>query len=297
MSMVQVPGTDGVFLATHQFYSPNDSKEAKIILAAPDKEGSWSVKTLVELPFVHRFDLLTAGGKTYLIACTLKSGHAHKDDWSQPGKVYAAELPGDLSGVDKEHPLELKVIKEGLLKNHGYYRVTEGNAVSALVCSENGVFRFYPPKEAEKAWHVEQLLDTPASDAVLFDLNGDGENELVVLSPFHGDEAAIYQKIEGHYQKVYQYPEKAEFLHAVWAGKLAGKPVVFLGHRRVPEDCLFFSGQEAATALRPSTTTAARQMSVDIPGKERIGLLPRTGKSTRLPATALKTGILRRGYV
>ncbi|MCI9180780.1 MAG: hypothetical protein HFG50_12380 [Lachnospiraceae bacterium] len=272
MSMVQVPGTDGVFLATHQFYSPNDSKEAKIILAAPDKEGSWSVKTLVELPFVHRFDLLTAGGKTYLIACTLKSGHAHKDDWSQPGKVYAAELPGDLSGVDKEHPLELKVIKEGLLKNHGYYRVTEGNAVSALVCSENGVFRFYPPKEAEKAWHVEQLLDTPASDAVLFDLNGDGENELVVLSPFHGDEAAIYQKIEGHYQKVYQYPEKAEFLHAVWAGKLAGKPVVFLGHRRGARRLfvLFWTGSSYSFKTIDDDCGAANVCGYSWEGKDRL---------------------------
>ena len=31
---------------------------------------------------------------------------------------------------------------------------------------------------------------------------------------------------------MYQYPEKAEFLHAVWSGKLAGKTVVVLGHRK-----------------------------------------------------------------
>ena len=32
MSAVQVPGTDGAFLATHRFYSPNNSKEASICL-------------------------------------------------------------------------------------------------------------------------------------------------------------------------------------------------------------------------------------------------------------------------
>ena len=207
------------------FYSPNDSKEEKIVIATPDGEGNWEIRTLVKLPFVHRFDILSSGEENYLIACTLKSGHEYKDDWSHPGKVYAAKLPSDLADFDDSHQLELTVLKDGMLKNHGYYKVTEDGKVSSLVCSENGVFRFFPPE-------TEQLLDIPASDAVMADLDGDKEMELVVLSPFHGDEVSIYKKTEEGYDKVYQYPEKAEFLHAVWSGKLAGKTVVVLGHRK-----------------------------------------------------------------
>lgn len=232
MTMVQVPGTDGQFLATHKFYSPNDSKEAKIIIATPDGTGKWDIHTLAELPFVHRFDILRSGGENYLIACTLKSGHEYKDDWSSPGKVYAAKLPDDLSGFDDAHQLKLEVLKDGMLKNHGYYRVAENGRVSALVCSDNGVFRFYPPLAQGDKWQEEQLLDTPASDATMVDLDGDGEMELVVLSPFHGDEVSIYKKVEGSYERVYQYPEKAEFLHAIWSGKLGGKTVAVLGHRK-----------------------------------------------------------------
>lgn len=232
MTMVQVPGTDGQFLATHKFYSPNDSKEAKIIIATPDGTGKWDIRTLAKLPFVHRFDILSSGGENYLIACTLKSGHEYKDDWSSPGKVYAAKLPDDLSGFDDAHQLKFEVLKDGMLKNHGYYRVVENGKVSALVCSDNGVFRFYPPQTQGDKWQEEQILDIPASDATMVDLDGDGKMELVVLSPFHGDEVSIYKKAEKSYEKVYQYPEKLEFLHAIWSGKLSGKTVAVLGHRK-----------------------------------------------------------------
>lgn len=232
MTMVQVPGADGQFLATHKFYSPNDSKEAKIVAADPDGKGGWTVRTLAELPFVHRFDILQSGGRNYLIACTLKSGHQHKDDWSDPGKVYTAELPEDLSVFDAQHPLKLQVLKEGMLKNHGYYKVVEKGRESALVCSAEGVFRFWPPQASETDWKVEQLLDTPASDATMIDFDGDGEMELLVFSPFHGDQVSVYKKTDQGYEMVFQYPEKADFLHAIWSGRIKGKPVAVIGHRK-----------------------------------------------------------------
>ena len=179
MTMVQVPGSDGQFLATHKFYSPNDSKEAKLVTVTP-ADGVWEVKTLAELPFVHRFDILVRNGVKYLIACTLKSGHAYKDDWSCPGKVYCAVLPDDLSTFDEAHPLPLTVLKEGLTKNHGYARTEDGGMDTAVISCENGIFQFLPPEQKNGEWEIRELLDVPASDAVLLDLDGDGGAELVV---------------------------------------------------------------------------------------------------------------------
>ena len=241
MSMVQVPGTNGQFLATHRFYSPNDSKDAEIVIVTPQTDGKWEVRTLVKLPHVHRFDIVERNGVRYLIACALKSGHEYKDDWSMPGKVYAAVLPKDLSGCHAGNQLSLTVIKDNMLKNHGYYRVKENGTDTCIISADCGVFQFIPPENQEGAWTVNQLLDTPASDAVLVDMDEDGEKELAVLSPFHGEKISIYKKQDGQYRQVYEYEKPAEFTHAIYGGSLCGRPALVVGHRKGGRNLILFT--------------------------------------------------------
>ncbi len=244
MSMVQIPGSDGQFLATQKFYSPNDSADAEIVAVYPEENGGWGVRTLVKLPHVHRFDIVKRNGTNYLVACTLKSGHKYKDDWSMPGKVYAAALPDDFTAFDKEHPLELQVIRENMLKNHGYYRVTANDMDTCLISAECGVFRFFPPEKTEGEWEVEQLLDAPASDAVLADFDGDGEKELAVIAPFHGNHIRIYKKRGNGLEKVYEYEKPADFSHAIYGGELCGRQTLVVGHRGGEKSLLAFRWEE-----------------------------------------------------
>ena len=240
MSMVQVPDTDGVFLATRKFYSPNDSKEASIVVVTPEGKNRWQVKTLVKLPFVHRFDILTRNGVRYLIACTLKSNHEYKDDWRFPGKVYAAVLPEDLRDFDDKNQLELQVIKEDMPRNHGYYRDLQDGVETALISAESGIFRFAPPMRTGGEWQIEKVKDSAASDAVMVDLDGDGEKELIYLAPFHGNEIHICRKTEKGYESVYCY-DRAEFAHAIYGGALCDRPAVLIGHRKADQDLLAFT--------------------------------------------------------
>lgn len=241
MTMVQVPGTDGQFLATHKFYSPNDSNDSKIVVVTPHDKGDWRITTLVELPFVHRFDVLECDGRKYLIACTLKSGHEYKDDWSSPGKVYAAQLPDDLSAYSAVNQLPMKIIKDNMLKNHGYFKLEEEGIQTGIISSDDGVFQFFPPKTPEAVWGITKLFDRPASDAVLFDFDEDGEKELAVLSPFHGDKILIYKKKSDVFSLVYEYVKSTEFVHAVYGGVICGRPTLIVGYRKGMRELLAFT--------------------------------------------------------
>lgn len=242
MTMQQVPGSDGQFLSTRKFYSPNDSKNASIVVVTPMGKNDWEVRVLVKLPFVHRFDILQAGGKNYLIACCLKTDHEYKDDWRSPGRVCVAELPADLSKFTYQNQLELKTIKDKMLKNHGYYRHIEPDgSTSGIVSCDDGVYQFFPPKVAGGEWRIEKLIGDAASDGLLLDLDNDGEEELCTIAPFHGDTINIYHKRGGKFELEYTHPEKLEFLHAIFGGMICGKPTWILGHRKGERYLLAFT--------------------------------------------------------
>ena len=147
MTMQQLPGRDGAFLATHEFYSPNDSANARIVLAERGDSG-WTVRTICDAPFVHRFGILSRGGVNYILVCCLKSGHEFKEDWRFPGAVYAAVLPDDLSGFSETNQLPLELLMDGMLENHGYSRYVDHGVETGIVGCCGGVYQFVPPESA-----------------------------------------------------------------------------------------------------------------------------------------------------
>ncbi len=253
MTMAQVPGTNGQFLATHQFYSPNDSKDARIVIATP-KEDGWEIRTLCSAPFVHRFGILSRAGHYYLIVCCLKTGHEHKDDWRFKGACYGAELPSDLSSFNEKHQLHLSLIKDDMLKNHGYSLTRHGGHDAALIGCEEGTFLFDPPAVPGADWEVTQVCSVPSSDSVLIDLDGDGRPELGCISPFHGDSLTIYHLDEhGSYVPQWKYsrPEsETEMLHATCACEILGQPTWIVGWRKGTRNTILITWDAAAGTYR-----------------------------------------------
>ena len=245
MTIAPVPGTEGQFLSTRQFYSPNDGFKARIEIVTRVGKDNWQVRTLCKAPFVHRFGILRRGGFNYLIVCCIKSGMEYKNDWRFPGACYGAFLPSDLSGFDDEHPLELTLLMDNMLKNHGYSKVSHGGYDAALVGCEEGSFLFSPPAVLGADWEIEQITSVPTSDSVLIDLDGDGKPELGMISDFHGNSLCIYhQDAHGNYVPQWKYPvpeKDTEMLHATWADTVLGKPAWIVGWRKGTKDTIMIT--------------------------------------------------------
>ena len=235
MGMQQLPGQDGVFLAIQEFYSPNNSKDAKLVLLYPIKKNTWEKITVCKMPFLHRFGIMERNKKRYLLACCLKSHHEYKEDWRFPGATYWAQLPDDLSEIVKRKELKLhwNLLKDGMMRNHGYGLFVENGIESALIACDSGIYQAIPPVNPQESWEVRHLIREASSDAVLLDFDGDGDLEIGSFSPFHGDFLYIYKKdTEGVYQKILTYPVPCEMLHATWSGQILGRSVWIIGHRK-----------------------------------------------------------------
>ena len=241
MSMVQIPGSDGAFLAIRGFYSPDRGKEAAIYLVW-EEDGIWKNKVVAELPCLHRIDILTRDGASWVIACCLKSGYEYDGDWRFPGKTWVCRLPDQLSEDGAKLPPFIPLL-DNMLENHGYSRDMQDGVMSGIVSCQSGTYRFSPPQEGGE-WTVEKICEDPASDAVLIDLDGCGQKELVTIRPFHGDTVAVYKLQDGQYRKVWEYEKRVPLAHAITAGMICGQPTAVIGHRNADRDLFFITYED-----------------------------------------------------
>lgn len=231
MSLLQIPGTDGEFIAVQRFFPGFKSEEAKLVWGKRDEREGWVVKDLTPLPFVHRFDMFRVEDDVFIMAATLCGSKKEREDWSDPGKVYIGKLP-----ATPEEGVSFVPIMEKLYKNHGYCRGNyEGREAGFITC-ESGIYAIQAPLKKNGEWRVQAIMKGAVGDVALCDLDGDGVDELATIEPFHGDAFLVRKKTGDEYKEVCRCEEGVQFAHAVVGCALRGKPSVVCGARRGNSD-------------------------------------------------------------
>ncbi len=267
MSIIPIPGTNGEFLAT-QYFLPGFSALDSRIVRVCRKDGIWEIKPWITMPYVHRFDILNRNGIYYLLCCILTATDKPQADWNFPGKLLAAELSGDFAA-----PGTFTLIAEGMTRNHGYCRVQRDGYTEALTACDEGVFKVIPPERKGGAWSIKKVLETRASDVAVCDIDGDGIEEIATIEPFHGSDFVIYHKTPEGYAEIYRYPDKMDFVHVIWGGRLGGEPVFLGGCRAVNKEFFVLRHKEGGIHAEIIETGYGPSNVAVLPGKDREYIL------------------------
>ena len=221
MSLVPLNGEEE-FLATNGFYTGFVAEHSTIVHVKRNGDGGFDCETVVELPYLHRFRVMEAAGETWIIGTTLCDAKDFKDDWSRPGRIYVGKyVPGQAFAFRKIGP--------AIFKNHGMYVGPFANKGQvAIVTGVEGAFVVEPPERAGGEWSIRPLLGGEISELQPYDIDGDGEEELIVIEKFHGDRLAVYKKRGDSYESIYSYP--VAWGHALWCGEVFGVRSLLIGY-------------------------------------------------------------------
>ncbi|MBT3272630.1 MAG: hypothetical protein HN368_05715 [Spirochaetales bacterium] len=235
MGFAEVPNRDDAMLMITGFYPIFKAETAGIhlFISIDGFNIPWRGFRVLDLPFVHRIAGISRGSESFLIAATVCGGKDFQDDWSKPGAVYAAQFPGSIAG-----PWEAQKIFDGIHRNHGMSTGQYQGIESAFVSADEGIFAISPPLAGDDLWKIDRLFDKAVSEFCFADLDGDGEDELAVIEPFHGDAMTIYKKIGSTWTRVFSM--ELGFGHGLWTGKLTGEAVVIAGNRSGTKNLVCF---------------------------------------------------------
>jgi len=252
MNIIQIPGQERL-LAITKFYPVFQSREAAVCLLTPGPEGymaPWHMEEVLKLPFVHRIGIFESGAGLFLLGCQLCHDKAFQEDWTQPGALWTAPVPGP-GGEWKWSKLF-----EGLTKNHGLF-IDRGNQV--YICAENGVLLFdMTHYRAGEQMMPKLVTTTPTSDICIF--HGAEGTMAAVIEPFHGDKLALYRMTENTYELLSDYD--IAFGHVVWVGSLFGRTALIAGSRGGEQKQLEIISPEDGTRTVLDTGVGPTQVTV-----------------------------------
>lgn len=228
MSIVPLEGKQGWFLASRGFYSMVEAQDSTIEMVRFDGRA-YTHEPIAKLPYLHRFGIVrAANGVAYVVAATIAQHKQSKEDWSHAGKLYYAALP---NAYEASFELTLTELPGDYHMNHGFAIGRHNGREAALIGCREGLYAVVPPETLTAEWEISQMLDFPISDVAAADIDGDGMDELALISPFHGNRYAIYKREGNGYREQYHYAVEQDFYHAVVGATLGGERL-FLGAAR-----------------------------------------------------------------
>ena len=226
MSIVAVPGAENTLYISRKFHPGFQAQEADVICFRKTSLG-WEESVVLRLPYLHRFDVFQVGDQRIFVGCTLCSSKQSREDWSDPGAIYVGYLH-----ADPAKPFSVMPLVTGVLKNHGYWRSIRNGQEVGYIAAENGVYLFTPGRSPEQC-SCRLIFKQPASEVVFCDFDGDGQEEMAMISPMHGAQVSIlHEDGRDGYHEVYRCPLDLEFCHAMWAGNFEGAPMLICSGRR-----------------------------------------------------------------
>jgi hypothetical protein len=196
------------------------------------REGEAEAVRVLDLPFAHRIGLVQRGTARYLLAANLAEDKKDAADWTLPGGLYAAPLGGD-----EDTGLQLQPVLPGIHRNHGFLLAVLDGRRSVLIGGSEGVLAV-DLQSSGNDWPARQVLARETSEMAVFDLDGDGADELVTIEPFHGNALRGYKRSGNGWSAFWE--AELEFGHCVLAGMFEGRRSVLVSNRSGSRSLLLF---------------------------------------------------------